>query len=134
MPKPFYFPFSISYWFPSKCGDKTDIEGDKIVQTADLRNFESEPQTQIGIKVRNLHKEFGGIGSRRKTAVENVSLNIFSGQITVLLGHNGAGKTTTMNMITGIFPPTSGTVYVDGYNIKTETNKARKSLGLCPQV
>jgi ATP-binding cassette subfamily A (ABC1) protein 3 len=134
VPKPFYFPFSISYWFPSKHEDMTDSEGDKIVQTVDLRNFESEPQTQIGIKVRNLRKEFGGIGSRRKTAVENVSLNIYSGQITVLLGHNGAGKTTTMNMITGIFPPTSGTVYVDGYNIKTETNKARKSLGLCPQV
>jgi ATP-binding cassette subfamily A (ABC1) protein 3 len=134
VPKPFYFPFSISYWFPSTTLHITDIEDDKIVQTTDLTNFESEPQTQIGIKVRNLHKEFGGIGSQRKTAVENVSLNIYSGQITVLLGHNGAGKTTTMNMITGIYPPTSGTVYVDGYNIKTETNKARKSLGLCPQV
>ncbi|CAG2116416.1 unnamed protein product, partial [Medioppia subpectinata] len=62
-----------------------------------------------------------------------MSLNIYGGQITVLLGHNGAGKTTTMNMITGIFPPTSGTAYIGGYDIRQQTRRARKSLGLCPQ-
>ncbi len=37
-----------------------------------------------------------------KKAVDNVSLNIYKGQITALLGHNGAGKTTTMSMLTGM--------------------------------
>ncbi len=63
--------------------------------------------------------------------VNNVSLNIYSGQITVLLGHNGAEKITTVIMITGIFLPTSGSVFVNVYNIVTET---RRSIGLCPQI
>lgn len=42
-----------------------------------------------------------GKGKKKKVAVENTNLNMFEGQITVLLGHNGAGKTTTMSMLTG---------------------------------
>ncbi len=68
-----------------------------------------------------------------KVAVNGISLNIYEGQITALLGHNGAGKTTTMSMLTGLFPPTSGTAIVNGCNIKTDLNGVRSSLGLCPQ-
>lgn len=50
----------------------------------------------IGIDVKHLYKKFGN-----KMAVNGLSLDIYKGQITVLLGHNGAGKTTTMSMITG---------------------------------
>jgi ATP-binding cassette, subfamily A (ABC1), member 3 len=91
--------------------------------------FESEPvNTTVGISCQNLRKVFSG-----KVAVNRVSLNMYKGQITVLLGHNGAGKTTTMNMITGIFPPSHGSAYVDGYNVRTQTRQARRSLSLCPQ-
>ncbi|KAL3227296.1 hypothetical protein MRX96_024255 [Rhipicephalus microplus] len=38
-----------------------------------------------------------------------------------------------MNMITGLFPPTRGEVHINGYNIRTQTKKARESFGLCPQ-
>ena len=58
---------------------------------------------------------------------------MYEGQITALLGHNGAGKTTTMSMLTGLFPPTSGTAIVNGCNIRTNLNGVRSSLGLCPQ-
>lgn len=47
--------------------------------------------------------------------------------------HNGAGKTTTMNMLIGMFSPTSGTAYLNGHDITTETIEARKQLGVCPQ-
>ena len=43
--------------------------------------------------------------TRRKVAVDGLSLNMYEGQITALLGHNGAGKTTTISILTGI--PTS---------------------------
>ena len=68
-----------------------------------------------------------------KVAVNNISLNLYEGQITALLGHNGAGKTTTMSMVTGLIPPTSGTAIVNHYDIRTDIDGVRSSLGLCPQ-
>ena len=59
------------------------------------------------ITVENLVKEFGP-----KKAVNNVTFTVQRGEILGFLGPNGAGKSTTMRMITGFFPPTSGTVKV----------------------
>jgi len=54
-------------------------------------------------------------------------------QVTALLGHNGAGKSTTMSILTGLFPPTSGTAVVNGYDIRTDIECVRMFLGICPQ-
>ena len=64
-------------------------------------NCEEEPQSlPLGISIQKIGKEFftGFLSKSRKkvTAVNDLSLNLFEGQITVVLGHNGAGKTTTM--------------------------------------
>jgi len=132
VPKPFYFPFTKTFWCPER--ERNDDEGSVQLKRKHPKNFEADPQLPVGIRVVNLHKEFGGFGgSARKVAVENVNLNIYRGQITVLLGHNGAGKTTSMNMITGIFPPSRGTAYVNGYDIRYQTSQARRSMSLCPQ-
>lgn len=82
-----------------------------------------------GIKIQHLRKEF----SNKKVAVRDLTLNMYKDQITVLLGHNGAGKTTTMSMLTGMFPPTTGTAIVGGSDIRTNIQGVRQSLGLCPQ-
>ncbi|CAG0902291.1 unnamed protein product [Cyprideis torosa] len=74
-------------------------------------------------------KEFGNV-----VAVSDVSLNCYEEQITVLLGHNGSGKTVTINMLTGFLPPTSGTAYINGYDILSDIAAVRSSLGLCPQI
>lgn len=66
-------------------------------------------------------------------AVNDLHLNFYENQVTALLGHNGAGKTTTMSMLTGLFPPTSGTALVNGCDIRTDILSVRSSLGLCPQ-
>jgi ATP-binding cassette subfamily A (ABC1) protein 3 len=58
---------------------------------------------------------------------------MYEGHITVLLGHNGAGKTTTISMITGMIPPSEGTVLVNGYDVRTHTQSVRDSMGLCLQ-
>ena len=50
--------------------------------------------------------------------MNNLHLNLYDDQITVLLGHNGAGKSTTMSMLTGLFPPTSGNATVNGFTLK----------------
>lgn len=78
--------------------------------------YEKEPKNlNVGIQIQNLGKVFHG----NKVAVSNLSLNMYEDQITVLLGHNGAGKTTTMSMLTGMFPPTSGTAVIAGNDIRT---------------
>ena len=65
-----------------------------------------------------------------KQAVDDLSLNLYEGEITALLGHNGAGKTTTISMLTGLFPPTSGNAVVNGYDIMYNMEGIRGSLGL----
>lgn len=69
----------------------------------------------------------------KKVAVNDLSISMYEGQITALLGHNGAGKTTTISMLTGLFPPTSGTAVVNGHDICVDIDGVRSDLGLCPQ-
>ena len=46
---------------------------------------------------------------------------------------NGAGKTTTMSVLVGLYPPTSGSAFINDYDITSNLDGARQSLGLCPQ-
>jgi ABC-2 type transport system ATP-binding protein len=77
---------------------------------------------------QDLHKAYGDV-----KAVDGISLQVARGEVFGLLGPNGAGKTTTISMLTGLFPPDSGSVTVDGLDLKTHTNKVKAKLGLVPQ-
>ena len=66
-------------------------------------------------------------------AVDNLNLKFYKGQITALLGHNGAGKTTTISIMTGLFPATSGSVYINGQSINDDFDSIRGTIGICPQ-
>lgn len=93
------------------------------------RYIEPEPtHIPVGISVKNLTKRF-----KEKTAVNNLSLKFFEGQITALLGHNGAGKSTTINVLTGIYAPTTGTAMIYDKDVKYEYDQIRKFVGICPQ-
>ncbi|XP_064634814.1 uncharacterized protein LOC135492321 isoform X3 [Lineus longissimus] len=101
-------------------------------KTEDPESFlnESEPvHLPVGISIHHLTKKY----KKKKVAVNNLSMNFYEGQITALLGQNGAGKTTTINMLCGIFPPSSGSAYINGKSIWTEYSQIRKTLGYCPQ-
>ena len=74
------------------------------------------------LEVSNLSMEFGGL-----RAIDNVSLDIFEGEIVALIGPNGAGKTTFFNCVTGIYTPTHGQV-----TIHPPTSKSRKLNGMKP--
>lgn len=50
-----------------------------------------------------------------------------------MLGLNGAGKSTTFKILTGELSATKGEAFINGYDIKTDRSKARRSLGFCPQ-
>ena len=80
------------------------------------------------IKVDNLVKHFG-----RKRAVDGVSLTVEKGEILGFLGPNGAGKSTTMRMVTGYFPPTSGSVKVGDFDMLEQPIEAKKLIGYLPE-
>ena len=64
------------------------------------------------LEIKNLAIRFGGL-----KAVDNLNLTIKKNQLYGLIGPNGAGKTTVFNMLTGVYKPTAGTIYLDGENI-----------------
>ncbi|KAJ6644467.1 Phospholipid-transporting ATPase ABCA3 [Pseudolycoriella hygida] len=126
--RPWYFPIqSIAKLFkkPAVNDDHEFMSKPKLSD----EDFEKDPQNMsVGIEIVDMTKKFG-----KSTVVNQFSLNMYEDQITVLLGHNGAGKTTTLNMLTGMFEPTSGTAFLNKFDVRTEISEARKSLGLCPQ-
>ncbi|XP_054992770.1 phospholipid-transporting ATPase ABCA3-like [Sorex araneus] len=131
VPKPWYFFVKYSYW----CGEysKASTERSQHEDTTPNQCFENEPtDLTAGIQIKNLWKEFTSRNTV-KVAVQNLNLNLYEGQITVLLGNNGAGKSTTLSILTGFYPATSGEAYVNGYNVSEQIVEIRKSLGLCPQ-
>jgi ABC-2 type transport system ATP-binding protein len=79
------------------------------------------------LKLTNLTKKFGNF-----TAVNNINLEINAGDFFGFLGQNGAGKTTTIKMITGLYAPTNGTVYIGGYDIQKNHIEAKKLIGYIP--
>lgn len=81
------------------------------------------------IKVTNLTKRYGNT-----LAVKDISFRIESGHVYGLLGANGAGKSTTMNIITGALAPTSGRVSVCGYDLFSQSEKAKACIGYLPEI
>ncbi|XP_059408851.1 phospholipid-transporting ATPase ABCA1a isoform X1 [Carassius carassius] len=129
IPRRWYFPFTKSYWCGEKCGWITSMPTNKK-ENAEAVCIEEEPaHLDPGVYIENLVKVY----SNGKLAVDDLTLGFYEGQITSFLGHNGAGKTTTMSILTGLFPPTSGTAYIQGKDIRTNLNTIRQNLGMCPQ-
>lgn len=77
------------------------------------------------IKTERLTKRFDDF-----TAVNDLSIEIQSGQLLALLGPNGAGKTTTVRMLSAILKPTSGKAYVNGRDVVEEADLVRRDIGL----
>uniref|UniRef100_A0A669CID2 P-type phospholipid transporter n=1 Tax=Oreochromis niloticus TaxID=8128 RepID=A0A669CID2_ORENI len=123
IPRPWYFPFTKSYWFGEK-------DGKCVCMSAAVCMEEEPTHLEPGVYIENLVKVYR---HGKKLAVDGLTLGFYEGQITSFLGHNGAGKTTTMSILTGLFPPTSGTAYILGRDIRTELSAIRQSLGVCPQ-
>ena len=68
-----------------------------------------------------------------KTAVQNVSATLHSGQLIGLIGKNGAGKTTLLKLLSTILKPTSGRILLDGQDIVKNPNVMRSTVGYLPQ-
>jgi ABC-2 type transport system ATP-binding protein len=80
------------------------------------------------IQVEDLRKEYDGL-----VAVDDVSFVAEPGSIFGLLGPNGAGKSTTIGCISGLLPPTGGSVRVQGHDIARQPRAAKSRMGIVPQ-
>ncbi|XP_070635571.1 ATP-binding cassette sub-family A member 17-like isoform X1 [Bos indicus] len=134
IPKPWYFFLTPSYWWREPTSLRNPVEDLEDPQQALGNKFiQDEPTNLIkGIEIQHLYKVFYK-GRDEHVAVKDLTVNLYQGQITVLLGHNGAGKTTTCNILTGLITPSRGQVFINGYEISKDMLQIRKSMGWCPQ-
>ncbi|XP_041800799.1 phospholipid-transporting ATPase ABCA1b isoform X2 [Chelmon rostratus] len=130
IPRPWYFPFTKSYWFGENEGKSNKVPLNRKGNAGAVCIEEEPAHLEPGVYIENLVKVYR---HGKKLAVDGLTLGFYEGQITSFLGHNGAGKTTTMSILTGLFPPTSGTAYILGKDIRSELSAIRQSLGVCPQ-
>lgn len=77
------------------------------------------------LKVENLGIDFAGL-----TAVNNFNLEVDTGEIVGLIGPNGAGKTTVFNMLTKVYSPTRGKIYLNGKDISKMDSIAVNKAGI----
>ncbi len=85
----------------------------------------SNATTACAIELKGLTKTFGAV-----VANDHIDLNVEKGEILALLGENGSGKTTLMNMLSGIYQPDSGSIYLDGKPVVIRSPRDAISHGI----
>lgn len=95
-------------------------------------NCSHKPADSSIIRIDHLVKTFRS-KNKTVTAVNDVSFRVHRGEIFGLLGPNGAGKSTLIRILTTLLIPTSGSAYLDTYEITQHPEKVRTIIGVCPQ-
>lgn len=85
----------------------------------------NEQNERFAIECRNITKRFGSV-----TANDHIDLSVKKGEILALLGENGSGKTTLMNMLSGIYHPDEGQIFLDGKEVSIASPKDAISMGI----
>jgi ABC-2 type transport system ATP-binding protein len=84
--------------------------------------------SSIVLRTENLTKRYGSL-----TAVKDLTLEVYEGEVFGFLGPNGAGKTTSINMMCGLLRPDGGQVTIRGLPINQAGDQVRSRVGVCPQ-
>lgn len=90
---------------------------------------ESSKRGALAVEVSDLTRTFGQF-----VAVDHIGFEVVPGEIFGFLGPNGAGKTTTIKMLTGLLAPTAGHGRVAGYDVGTESEAIKRSIGYMSQL
>lgn len=85
---------------------------------------------EISISVNSLTKSYP---RENKLALNELTVNINKGEVFGFLGPNGAGKTTFFSILCGLFPPSSGTVNICGFDLISQSESIKKIIGVVPQ-
>ena len=80
---------------------------------------------QAILKIRDLYKHFGGL-----VAVDHVSLDVFQGEVVGLVGDNGAGKSTLIKMVSGVYRPDGGSIFLEDREVTFASTMEARALGI----
>ncbi|XP_009805247.2 ATP-binding cassette sub-family A member 10 [Gavia stellata] len=138
IPEPPFFCLKPSYWVRSRRGStrempRTSASPEELLGD-DIEPVPPEFMGKEAIRLNNIKKAYKK-KDKKTEALRGLSLNIYEGQITALLGHSGAGKTTLLNVLSGLTLPSEGSATI--YNCKLSeiggTEDIREMIGICPQ-
>jgi ABC-2 type transport system ATP-binding protein len=99
--------------------------------TQEINTMIDQPHDRI-IVIDHVTKTFQS-KVKTVTAVNDVSFDVMRGEIFGLLGPNGAGKSTLIRILTTLLQPTSGTAYLNNFEIQKDPERVRSIIGVCPQ-
>ncbi|XP_017667633.1 PREDICTED: ATP-binding cassette sub-family A member 10-like [Lepidothrix coronata] len=138
IPDPPLFCLKPSYWMRSRRGSTRDIPR-PTANPEELLGDDVEPvppefRGKEAIRLHNIKKAYKK-KDKKTEALRGLSLNIYEGQITALLGHSGAGKTTLLNVLSGLTFPSEGSATIYNYKLSEigDREEIREMIGICPQ-
>ncbi|XP_017928833.3 ATP-binding cassette sub-family A member 10-like [Manacus vitellinus] len=138
IPDPPLFCLKPSFWMRSRRGSTRDIPR-PTANPEELLGDDVEPvppqfQGKEAIRLHNIKKAYKK-KDKKTEALRGLSLNIYEGQITALLGHSGAGKTTLLNVLSGLTFPSEGSATIYNYKLSEigDRKEIREMIGICPQ-
>ncbi|NXN25552.1 ABCAA protein, partial [Nycticryphes semicollaris] len=138
IPDPPLFCLKPSYWVRSRRGSTREMPRTAASPEELLGDvIEPVPHDFLGkeaIRLHNVKKTYRK-KDKKTEALRGVSLNIYEGQITALLGHSGAGKTTLLNVLSGLTLPSEGSATIYNYKLSEtgDREEIREMIGICPQ-
>ncbi|NXR59373.1 ABCA9 protein, partial [Rhadina sibilatrix] len=137
-PEPPLFCLKASYWMRSRRGSTRDVPR-ATANPEELLGDDAEPVPpeflgKEAIRLHNIKKAYKK-KDKKTEALRGLSLNIYEGQITALLGHSGAGKTTLLNVLSGLSFPSEGSATIYNYKLSEtgDREEIRGMIGICPQ-
>ena len=77
------------------------------------------------LRVKGIDKVFPGT-----KALSNVSMEFHHGEVHAIVGENGAGKSTLMNILSGVFPPTKGQIFLEGKEVQFQNPRQAREMGI----
>uniref|UniRef100_A0A8C0EA16 ABC transporter domain-containing protein n=1 Tax=Bubo bubo TaxID=30461 RepID=A0A8C0EA16_BUBBB len=139
IPDPPFFCLKPSYWVRSRRGStremlRTTASPEELLGD-DVEPVPSEFMGKEAIRLTNIKKAYKK-KDKKTEALRGLSLNIYEGQITALLGHSGAGKTTLLNVLSGLTLPSEGSATIYNYKLSEigDREEIREMIGICPQL
>ncbi|KAM6377162.1 LOW QUALITY PROTEIN: ATP-binding cassette sub-family A member 10-like [Pluvialis apricaria] len=138
IPDPPFFCLKPLYWMRSRRGSTREMPrtaaSPEELLSDDVEPVPPEFMGKEAIRLNNVKKAYKK-KDKKTEALRGLSLNIYEGQITALLGHSGAGKTTLLNVLSGLTLPSEGSATIYNYKLSEigDREEIREMIGICPQ-